>query len=165
MGIPDHLTCLLKNLYAGQEATEPDMEQQTGSKLGKEYIKAVYSHPAYLTSVQSTSCKMPGQMLQAGSNIARRNSNNLRHADDSTLTAESKEELKSLLVKEENEKASLKLNLKKQNHGIQSHHFMANRRGESGNSDRLYFLGLQKSLQMVTVTMKLKDTCSLEGKL
>ena len=95
MGIPDHLTCLLKNLYAGQEATEPDMEQQTGSKLGKEYIKAVYSHPAYLTSVQSTSCKMPGQMLQAGSNITRRNSNNLRHADDSTLTAESKEELKA----------------------------------------------------------------------
>ena len=50
MGIPDHLTCLLRNLYAGQEATvEPDMEQQTGSKLGKEYVKAVYCHPAYLT--------------------------------------------------------------------------------------------------------------------
>ena len=49
MGIPDHLTCLLRNLYAGQEATEPDMEQQTGSKLGKEYIKAVYCQPAYLT--------------------------------------------------------------------------------------------------------------------
>ena len=46
MGIPDHLTCLLRNLYAGQEATEPDMEQQTGSKSGKEYIKAVYGHPA-----------------------------------------------------------------------------------------------------------------------
>ena len=55
MGIPDHLTCLLRNLYAGQEATEPDMEQQTGSKLGKEYIKAVYCHPAYLTNLQSTS--------------------------------------------------------------------------------------------------------------
>ena len=49
MGIPDHLTCLLRNLYAGQEATEPDMEQQTGSKLGKEYIKAVYCLPTYLT--------------------------------------------------------------------------------------------------------------------
>ena len=49
MGIPDHLICLLRNLYVGQEATEPDMEQQTGSKLGKEYIKAVYCHPAYLT--------------------------------------------------------------------------------------------------------------------
>ena len=55
MRIPDHLTCLLRNLYAGQEVTvKPDMEQQTGSKLGKEYIKAVYCHPDYLTSVQST---------------------------------------------------------------------------------------------------------------
>ena len=56
MGIPDHLTCLLRNLYAGQEQQlELDMEQQTGSKLGKEYIKAVYCHPAYLTYMQSTS--------------------------------------------------------------------------------------------------------------
>ena len=55
MGIPDHLTCLLRNLHAGQEATEVDMEQQTGSKSGKEYIKAVYCHPAYLTYMQSTS--------------------------------------------------------------------------------------------------------------
>ena len=55
MGIPDHLTCLLRNLYADQEATELDMEQQTGSKLGREYIKAVYCHPAYLTYMQSTS--------------------------------------------------------------------------------------------------------------
>ena len=54
MGIPDHLTCLLRNLYAGQEATW-DMEQQTGSKLGKEYVKAVYCHAAYLTYMQSTS--------------------------------------------------------------------------------------------------------------
>ena len=62
MGIPDHLTCLLRNLYAGQEATELDMEQQTGFKSGKEYIKAVYCHPAYLTYIQSTSCKMLGWM-------------------------------------------------------------------------------------------------------
>ena len=47
MGIPDHIACPLRNLYAGQEATEPDMEQQTGSKLGKEYIKAVYFYTAY----------------------------------------------------------------------------------------------------------------------
>ena len=60
VGIPDHLTCLLINLYAGQEATEVDVEQQTGSKLGKEYIKAVYCHPAYLTYMQSTSCEMLG---------------------------------------------------------------------------------------------------------
>ena len=58
-GIPDHLTCLLRNLYADQEATEPHMEKQTGSKLGKEYVKAVYCHPAYLTYMQSTSHEMP----------------------------------------------------------------------------------------------------------
>ena len=58
MEIPDHLTCLLRNLYAGQEATELDMEQQTGSKSGKEYVKAVYCHPAYLTYMQSTSCEL-----------------------------------------------------------------------------------------------------------
>jgi len=60
MGIADHLICLLRNLYASQEATELDMEQQTGSKLGKEYIKAIYCHPDYLTYMQSTSCKMLG---------------------------------------------------------------------------------------------------------
>ena len=60
MGIPDHLTCLLRNLYTSQEATEPDMEQGTGSKLGKEYIKAVYCHLAYLTFMQSTSWETLG---------------------------------------------------------------------------------------------------------
>ena len=63
MGIPDHFPCLLRNLYAGQEATvRMDMEQQAGSILKKEYIKAVYCHPAYLTYMQSTSCEMPGCM-------------------------------------------------------------------------------------------------------
>ena len=62
MGIPEHLTCLLRNLHAGEEDTELDMEQQTGSKLGKQYVKAVYCHPAYLTYMQSTSCKMLGWM-------------------------------------------------------------------------------------------------------
>ena len=58
MGIPDHHPCLLRSLYIGQEATEPYMEQVTGSKLGKEYVKAVYCHPAYLTHMQSTLCEM-----------------------------------------------------------------------------------------------------------
>ena len=58
MGIPGHFICLLRNLYAGQEAREPDMEQLTGSHLGKEYDRTVYSHPAYLTSIHSTSCKI-----------------------------------------------------------------------------------------------------------
>ena len=64
MGIPDHLTCLLRKLYAAfkKQQLEQDMEQQIGSKLGKEYAKAVYCHPAYLTSMQSTSCKMLGWM-------------------------------------------------------------------------------------------------------
>ena len=61
LGISDHLTCFLRNLYPGQEAKlELNMEQQSGSKLGKEYIKAGYGHSAYVTSMQSTSCKMPG---------------------------------------------------------------------------------------------------------
>ena len=63
MGIPDHLTCLLRNLYAGQEATaRTKHEQWTGSKLGKEYDKAVYCHPGYVTYMQSTLCTMPGWM-------------------------------------------------------------------------------------------------------
>ena len=81
--------------------------------MGKEYVKAVYCHPAYLTSRQSTSCKMDG--AQDGIKIARKNINNLRYADDTILMAESEEELKSLLVKvkEESEKAGLKLNIQK----------------------------------------------------
>ena len=105
---------------------------------------------------------------QAGIKIARRNINNLRYADDTTLMAESEEEQKSLLmkVKEESGKSWLKgQHSENEDHGIQSHHFMANRWGNSGNSVRLYFWGLQKSLQMVTAAMKLKDAYSLEGKL
>ena len=77
---------------------------------------------------------------QAGIKIARRNINNFTYADDSTLMAES-EELKSLLmkVKEESEKVGLKLNIQKLDHGIWSHHFMANRWGNSGNNDRQFF--------------------------
>ena len=61
MRIPDHLNCLLRNLYqVRKQQLEPDMEQWTGSKLGKEYIKAVYCHLAYVTYMQSTSCEMPG---------------------------------------------------------------------------------------------------------
>ena len=64
MEIPDHVTCLLRNLYAGQEATVTTGHgTQTGSKSGKEYVKAVYCHPAYLTCVQSTSCEMLGWIM------------------------------------------------------------------------------------------------------
>ena len=95
------------------------MEQQTGSKLEKEYVKAICCHPSYLIYMQSTSCKMPGWMnhklesrLQSGRNI-----NNLIYADDTTLMAEGEEGLKSFLmkVKEESHKAGLKLNVQKTN--------------------------------------------------
>ena len=92
------------------------MEPWTGSKLGKEYIKAIYCHPAYLTNMQSTSCEMPGWMKhKLEIKIARRNINNLRCTDDTTLMAESEEEQKSPLikVKEESEKSGLKLNIQK----------------------------------------------------
>ena len=92
-----------------------DMEQQTGFKLGKEYVKAAYCHPAYLTIMQSTSCEMLGWMKHKLELIAGRNTNNLRYADDTTLMAEGKEELKSLLmkVKEESEKVGLNLSIQK----------------------------------------------------
>ena len=97
-----------------KQQLELDMEQQTGSRSQKEYIKAVYCHPAYLTYMQSTSWEMGGlEEAQAGIKIARRNINNPRYADDTTLMAESKEEGKNLLmkVKEESEKDGLKLNI------------------------------------------------------
>ena len=96
-GIPDPLTCLLRNLYAGQEVTEPDMEQWTSSKLRKEYIKAVYCHPAYFNlCVEYVMQNAELDKAHAGIKIAGRNINNLRYSDDTTLMPESKEELKSL---------------------------------------------------------------------
>ena len=93
------------------------MEQRTGSKLGKEYVKAIYCHPAYLTYMHSKYIMRNARLeeTQAGIKISGRNINNLRYIDDTTLMAESKEELKILLmkVKEENEKAGLKLNIQK----------------------------------------------------
>ena len=99
-----------------KQQLELDREQPTGSKSGKEYVKPVYCHPAYLTYMQSTIMRNAGlDEAQAGIKIARRNINNLRHADDTTLIAESEGELKSLLmkVKEESEKVGLKLNIQK----------------------------------------------------
>ena len=105
---------------------------------------------------------------QARIKIARRNINNLRYADDTTLMAEREEELKSLLmkVKKESGKSWLKAqHSENEDHGIWSHHFMGKRWGNSENSVRLYFFWVPKSLQMVTAAMKLKDAYSLEGKL
>ena len=85
------------------------MEQQAGSKLGKEYVKAVYCHPAYLTYVQNTSWEMLGWMKHKLESRLPGEISNLRYTDDTTLMAESEEELKSLLkIKEESEKRWLK---------------------------------------------------------
>ena len=95
-----------------KQQLELDMEQWTGSKLGKEYSKAIYCNPAYFTSIMRNARL---DETQAGIKIAWRNINNLRYADDTTFRGESEEELKSLLmkVKEESEKAGLKLNIQK----------------------------------------------------
>ena len=93
MGIPDHLTCLLRNLYAGQEATVRTIHGTTDwFKTGKGVHQDAYCYPAYLTNAMLVDS-------YAGIKISRRNINNLRYADDTTLMAESQEELKSLLIK------------------------------------------------------------------
>ena len=109
MGIPDHLTCLLRNLQVKKQQLELDIEQQTGSKSGKKYV-SLYCQPAYLTYAEYIMRNARLDEAQAGIKIARRNINNLRYTDETTLMAESKEELKSLLMKvrEVSEKVSLK---------------------------------------------------------
>ena len=141
------------------------MDQQTGSKLGKEYVKAVCCYPTYLTYMQSTSCEMPGWMKHR---LESRLPGEISIASKMQMTPlmpESEEELKSLLMKdkEENGKVGLKLNILK-DHGIHSHHFMAHRWGNNGNSERLYFLGPQNHCMILDgdAAMKLKDSCSLE---
>ena len=98
-----------------KQQSEPDMEQQTGSKLGKECIRTVYCHPAYLLYAEYIMHNAGLDEAQAGINTAGRNINNFQYIDDTTLMAESEEELNSLLmkVKEESEKIGLKLNIQK----------------------------------------------------
>ena len=149
MGIPDHLTCLLRNLYAGQEATVRTGHGTTDwFQIGKGVCHGCILSP-YLFNLYAEYIMQNARLekAQAGIKIAGRNISNLRYTDDTTLMEES-EELKSLLmkVKEESEKVGLKLNIQKTkiDHGIWSHHFTANRWGNSGNNDWLYFSGLQK---------------------
>ena len=148
MGIPDYLTCLLRNLYADQEATARTGNGTTDwFQIGEGVRQGCVLSPCLFNLYAEFIMRNAGlDEAQAGINIAGRNINNLRYADDTILMAESKEELKSLLmkVKEESEKNWLKTqHSKNEDHGIQFHHFMANRWGNNGNSDRLYFLGLQ----------------------
>ena len=123
------------------------MEQPTGSKLGKEYIKTVYCHLAYLTYMQSTPYEMPGwiNIAQAGIKIPKRNINNLSYADDTTLMAENEKKLKSLLmrVKEETEKAGLPLNIQKTMIMASGHITSWQIHGETMETVRNYFLELQ----------------------
>ena len=151
-----------------KQQLEPDMEQFIGSQLGKEHGKAVHCHPAHLTYMQSTSWEMLGWMKHTmeGIKIAGRNVNHFRYTDDPTLMAESEEELKSLLmkVKEQTEKAGLKLSIQKTKIGMQSHHLMQID-GKQWKQWKTLHSWTPKSLQMVTAAVKLKDTCSLEEKL
>ena len=115
MGIPGHLTCLLRNLRIKKQQIEPDMEQKTGSKLGKEYVR-LYIVTLFTSLIfRVHHAKSWAGEVQAGIKTAGRNINNLRYADNTTLMVESEEELKSILmkVKEESEKPGLKFNIQK----------------------------------------------------
>ena len=140
VGIPDHLTCLLRNLYAGQEAIVRTGHGttdwfQTGKRVRQGYILSPCLFNFYAEYIMRNAGL---EEKQAGIKIARRNINNLRYTDDITRMEEA---LKSLLtkVKEESEKVGLKLNIQK----TKSHHFIGNRWGNSGNRGRLYFFRLQ----------------------
>ena len=117
MGIPDHLACLLRNLYAGQEATVRTLYGTTDWFKTKKGIQHGYLLSPCLFNLYAEHIMRNAGLdeLQAGIKTSRRNINNLRYADDTTLMAESEEELKSFLmrVKEESERAALKLNIKK----------------------------------------------------
>ena len=147
---------------------ELGMEQQTGSKLGKEYVKPVYCHLDYLTSISEYIMRnVELDEAQTGIKISGRNINNLRYADDTTFMAESEEELKSLLtkVKEESEKVGLKVNIQKTKIIASGPITSWQIDGQTMKTGRDFILGAPKSPEMVTAAMKLKDTCSLEEKL
>ena len=139
MRIPDHLTCLLRNLYVGQEATvRTGLGTTDWFQIGKAVRQACILSPCLFNSYAEYIMRNAGlDEAQAGIKIAGRNTENLRYADDTTLMAESEEEMKSFLmkVKEESEKVGLKLNIQKTKiMASWSHHFMANRWGNSENS-------------------------------
>ena len=169
MGIPDHLTCLLRNLYAGQETTVGTGHGtrdwfQIGKGVCQSYILSLCLFNVY---AEYTMRNAGLEETQAGINIAGRNINNLRYADDTTLMAESEEELKSLLmkVKEESGKVDLKLNIQKTKIMAFSPITSWQIDGETVETVATLFFWAPKSLQMVTAAMKLKDACSLEKKL
>ena len=150
MGIPGHLTCLLINLYADQEATVRTRHGITKwFQTGKGVHQGCILSPCLFNSYAEYIMWNAGlDEAQAGIKIARRNMNKLRYADDITLMAESEEELLSEEPFDESERGEWKSWLKtqhskNQDHGIRFHHFMTNRWGNNRNSERFYFLGLQ----------------------
>ena len=170
MGIPDHLTCLLRNLYAGQEATVRTGHGTTDRvQIGKGVRQGCILSPCLFSFYAEYIMRNAGlDKAQTGIKIARRNINHLKYADDTTLMAESEEELKSLLmkVKEESEKIGLKLNIQKTKIMASGPITSWETDGETVETVSDFILGgAPKSLQMVTAAMKLKDTYSLEEKL
>ena len=169
MGIPDHLTCLLRNLYVGQEATVRTGHGTTDwFQIGKRVCQGCILSPCLFNLYAEYIMRNPGlNEAQAGIKIARRNINNLRYADDTTLMAESEEELKSHLmkVKEESEKVVLKLNIQKTKIKASGPITSWQINGKIMETERDFIFWVPKSLQMVTAVMKLKDAYSLEGKL
>ena len=159
--ISDHLTCILTNLYTGQEATVRTGHGTTGhgSKLGMEYVKTVYCHPAYLTYMQNTSYEMLGWMKhKLESRLLGEISITSDMQNDTTLMAKSEEKLKSLLMKveEESEKVDLKLNTQKMK--ILTSGPITSWQIDGETVENFLFSWAPKSLQMVTAAMKLKDT-------
>ena len=145
-GIPDHLTCLLRNLYAGQEAiVKTGHGTADWFQIGKGVCQGCISSPCLFNLYAEYIMRNAGlEEAQARIKIARRNINNLRCANDTTLMAESEEELKSLLMKEESEKVGLKLNIQKTKIMASGPITSWEIDGEpSANSVRLYFFGLQ----------------------
>ena len=144
------------------------MEQHTGSKQEKKYVKAVYYQGCLFNLYAVYIMRKAGlEDAQAGIKIAGRNISNLRQADDTTIMAESEEELKSLLmkVKVESEKVGLKLNIQKMKIMASGPITLWEIDGETVETVSDFILGAPKSLQMVNAAMKLKDAYSLEGKL
>ena len=168
MGIPDHLTCLLRNLYAGQEAKVRAGHGTTDwFHIGKGVRQGCVLSPC-LFNLYAEYVRNSGlDEAQAGIKIAGRNINNLRYVDDTILMAESKKELRSLLmnVKEESEKVGLKLNIQKTKIMAYGPIISWQIDGETVETLRDLFWGAPKSLHMVTAAMKLKGTYFLEGKL
>ena len=169
MGIPDHLTCLLRNLYAGQEATARTGHGTTdGFQIGKGVHQGCILSPCLFNLYAEYIMRNIGlKEAQAGIKIAGRNINNLICRWHHPYGRKWKGTKKPLDESERGEwKSWLKVqHSENEDHGILSHHFMGNRWGNSGKQCQTLFCWAPKSLQMVIAAMKLKDAYSLEGKL